>query len=94
VVAAAVEPRQINTSVPNITYGKPTISNVEPAAFKLGQSSNTVERMGRQNGCDSQQGAGLVGDNGPVEVYRMSCTNGAVYMAKCELRQCTTMSAY
>ncbi|HXA46872.1 MAG TPA: hypothetical protein VNW52_04525 [Burkholderiaceae bacterium] len=89
VVVAVAEPMQ--TSTPAITYNKPPVSNAQPVGFKLGQSSGTVEKMGRQNGCDSQQGAGLIGDIGPIETYRMSCTNGAVYMARCELRQCTQM---
>jgi hypothetical protein len=47
--------------------------------------------MGRQQACTGGQGAALVTDPGPVEVYRMQCGNGKVYMARCELRQCRQM---
>jgi hypothetical protein len=64
---------------------------IEKLPFRLGVSSNTVEKMGRQQACTSGQGAGLVTGSGPVEVYRMQCDNGKVYMARCELRQCRQM---
>jgi len=41
------------------------------------------------------QGAGLMTEAGPVEVYRMRCESGAmqgrVFTARCELRQCVKM---
>jgi hypothetical protein len=64
---------------------------IEKLPFRLGVSSNTVEKMGRQQACTSGQGAGLVTGPGPVEVYRMQCDNGKVFMARCELRQCRQM---
>ena len=64
---------------------------IEKVPFRLGISSNTVEKMGRQQACTSGQGAGLVTGAGPVEVYRMQCDNGKVFMARCELRQCRQM---
>ena len=64
---------------------------IEKLPFRLGISSNTVEKMGRQQACTSGQGAGLVTGAGPVEVYRMQCDNGKVFMARCELRQCRQM---
>jgi hypothetical protein len=64
---------------------------IEKLPFRLGVSSNTVEKMGRQQACTSGQGAGLVTGAGPVEVYRMQCDNGKVFMARCELRQCRQM---
>jgi hypothetical protein len=60
-------------------------------AFKLGVSSNTVEKMGKQRGCESKQGAGIISTNGPAEMYMMSCNDGSTYLAKCELRQCAPM---
>ena len=64
---------------------------IEKLPFHLGVSSNTVEKMGRQQACTGGQGAGLVTAAGPVEVYRMQCDNGKVLMARCELRQCRQM---
>jgi hypothetical protein len=64
---------------------------IEKLPFRLGVSSNTVEKMARQQACTGGQGAGLVTEPGPVEVYRMQCDNGRVYMARCELRQCRQM---
>ena len=61
---------------------------IQKLPFRLGVSSNTVEKMARQQACTGGQGAGLVTEPGPVEVYRMQCDNGKVYMARCELRQC------
>lgn len=64
---------------------------IERIAFRPGVSSVTVERLGKQRGCDSDEGAGLLTEPGPVEVYRMVCNNGKVFMARCELRQCKAM---
>jgi len=54
-------------------------------------SSATVEKMAKQQGCTGGLGAGLITQPGPVEVYRMRCEDGKVFMARCELRQCTRM---
>lgn len=64
---------------------------IERVAFRAGVSSVTVERMAKQQACSGGQGAGLVTEPGPVEVYRMQCDNGKVFMARCELRQCKPM---
>jgi len=64
---------------------------IEKLPFRLGISSNTVEKLAKQQACTGGQGAGLVTDPGPVEVYRMQCDNGKVFMARCELRQCRQM---
>ena len=64
---------------------------IQKLPFRLGVSSNTVEKLARQQACTGGQGAGLVTEPGPVEVYRMRCDNGKVYMARCELRQCRGM---
>jgi hypothetical protein len=50
----------------------------------------TVEQLARQHACVGQ-GAGLVTEPGPVEVYRLQCSDGKVFMARCELRQCRKM---
>jgi translation initiation factor IF-1 len=47
--------------------------------------------MAKQQACTGGQGAALVTETGPVEVYRMQCDNGKVFMARCELRQCRKM---
>jgi hypothetical protein len=54
-------------------------------------SSATVEKMARAQACSGGQGAGLIPQAGPVEVYRMQCADGKVYMARCEFRQCRKM---
>jgi hypothetical protein len=64
---------------------------IERVPFRAGVSSATVERLARQNACSGGAGAGLVTEPGPVEVYRMQCENGKVFMARCELRQCRQM---
>lgn len=64
---------------------------IERVPFRAGISSATVEKMARGDGCVGGQGAGLVTEPGPVEVYRIMCDNGQVYRARCELRQCKRM---
>ncbi|MGE5651519.1 MAG: hypothetical protein ACM34A_15095 [Bacillota bacterium] len=64
---------------------------VEKVAFRPGVSSASVERLAKQHDCAGSAGAGLLTVKGPVEVYRMQCDNGTVFMARCELRQCRPM---
>ena len=64
---------------------------IERIPYRVGVSSSTVEQLARQYACAGTQGAGLVTDEGPVEVYRMQCADGKVFMARCELRQCRKM---
>ena len=64
---------------------------IEKIPFRLGLSSATVEKLARRQACGGGQGAGLITQPGPVEVYRMQCDNGKVFMARCELRQCRQM---
>lgn len=68
---------------------------VETIPFRTGMSSATVEKMAQEQGCTGGQGAGLITEPGPVEVYRMRCEDGQmrgkVFMARCELRQCRQM---
>jgi hypothetical protein len=66
-------------------------SAVETIPFRTGVSSATVEKMAKQQGCTGGLGAGLITQSGPVEVYRMRCEDGKVFMARCELRQCKQM---
>ena len=68
----------------------PTLQ-IETLPFRQGVSSVTVERLGKQQGCASREGAGLMTSPGPVEVYKMVCEGGKVFMARCELRQCRAM---
>ncbi len=65
---------------------------IERVEFKPGVSSFTVEKMASQAGCTGGPGAGLVTDPGPVEMYRMACGDGRVFLARCELRQCRAVS--
>jgi hypothetical protein len=64
---------------------------IQTLPFRLGVSSNTVENMAKQQACTGGRGAGLVTEPGPVEVYRMQCDNGKVFMARCDMRQCRQM---
>jgi hypothetical protein len=61
--------------------------------IKLGSSSETVERMAKQQGCESKLGAMLITESGPMEKYRVNCVDGSIFMARCELRQCAPMSS-
>lgn len=64
---------------------------IEKIPFQTGVSSATVEKLARQHACTGGQGAGLITQAGPAEVYRMQCDSGKVFMARCELRQCKPM---
>ena len=64
---------------------------IERVAFRTGVSSATVERLARAASCTGGMGAGLITQPGPVEVYRMACDNGKVFLVRCELRQCKPM---
>jgi hypothetical protein len=61
---------------------------VQKTEFILGVSSNSVEKLARQSGCESAQGAGLISEPGPLETYSVQCRDGRVFLARCELRQC------
>jgi hypothetical protein len=61
---------------------------IEAIPFVWGVSSVTVEKMAAAQLCKGGDGAALVTPAGPVEVYRMRCDSGRVFMARCELRQC------
>lgn len=75
--------------------GAPVVSTdvaaIERVPFKVGVSSHTVENLAKAQACTSTQGAGLVTEPGPIEVYRVRCASGQVFMARCELRQCKKM---
>jgi hypothetical protein len=64
---------------------------IQKIPFHTGVSSATVERMAKQRACTGGEGASLITQQGPVEVYRMRCDNGKMFMARCELRQCRAM---
>ena len=64
---------------------------IEKVGFRPGVSSATVENLAKQQNCRGGMGAGLLSEPGPVEIYRMSCESGKVFIAKCELRQCRAM---
>lgn len=69
----------------------PDVVEIQRVPFKVGVSSATVEQLARAQACASEQGAGLITEPGPIEVYRMQCQDGKVFMARCELRQCRKM---
>jgi hypothetical protein len=88
VVSAPKAPQIASDGTPLVNIDGVAIEKVE---FKPGVSSVTVERMAKQAGCSGGVGAGLVTQQGPVEVYRMACDNGKVFLARCEFRQCKPM---
>lgn len=61
---------------------------VQMVPYRTGVSTMTVEQMARKAGCTPRGGAGLLTDEGPVEVYRVQCEEGRYFTAQCELRQC------
>ncbi|MDY0962619.1 hypothetical protein [Massilia sp. CFBP9026] len=69
----------------------PDVVEIQRVPFKVGVSSTTVEQLARAQACASEQGASLITEPGPIEVYRMQCQDGKVFMARCELRQCRKM---
>ncbi len=95
VTAPAVSP--VTMYAPPEETASVMVQGERPAAdrvpFRAGVSTVTVEKMAQALGCVGGQGAGLMTPQGPVEVYRMVCESGQVYMARCELRQCRTVSA-
>ncbi len=80
---AAVEPVAVQPSS--------DVATVQRVPFRVGVSSTTVEKLAREQACSSAQGAGLMTEPGPVEVYRVRCDDGKVFTARCELRQCRRM---
>ncbi|RNF28723.1 hypothetical protein NM04_21660 [Massilia aurea] len=69
----------------------PDVVGIQRVPFKVGVSSTTVEQLAKAQACASEQGASLITEPGPIEVYRMQCQDGKVFMARCELRQCRKM---
>lgn len=92
---AASEPKNALLSPPPIAHNDSDNGaarlQIQTIEFSPGVSSATVERLARQYGCNGGNGAGLITDKGPVEVYRMVCDNGKTFLARCELRQCQTI---
>jgi hypothetical protein len=72
----------------NVPAPESMTTKIERVPFELGVSSVTVERMAKQNSCQSAKGAGLLHKKGPVEVYRVMCEDGREIKARCEMRQC------
>lgn len=84
----AAAPAMASDGTPIVRHEGTEIQKVE---FRPGVSSATVERLAKAAGCEGGPGAGLVSEPGPVEVYRMACSNGRTFLARCELRQCKPM---
>jgi hypothetical protein len=66
-------------------------TEIQKVEFRPGVSSASVERLAKAAGCEGGLGAGLVSEPGPVEIYRMACSDGRAFKARCELRQCKPM---
>ena len=80
----------VDLSEPTVV-ASPDVVEIQRVPFKVGVSSTTVEQLAKAQACASEQGAGLITEPGPIEVYRMQCQDGKVFMARCELRQCRKM---
>ena len=87
----AVFGEQVDLSASPVAARSPDVVEIQRVPFRVGVSSTTVEKLGKAQACTSAQGAGLITEPGPIEVYRMQCENGKVFMARCELRQCRAM---
>lgn len=59
--------------------------------FVAGVSTFTVEAIAKRHGCWGGIGAGRITAKGPIEVYRMNCDSGQVFLARCEFRQCKAL---
>lgn len=81
----------VDLSEPAPVTPSPDVVEIQRVPFKVGVSSATVEQLAKAQACASEQGAGLITEPGPIEVYRMQCQDGKVFMARCELRQCRKM---
>ena len=69
-------------------------SAAAPTSIRVGQSSKEIEKLAEQQSCKSEQGAGLVSQNGPTtEDYKINCIDGRQLAAHCEYRQCTLSPA-
>jgi hypothetical protein len=90
-LAAARKPAPRTVAADGTPLGRVDGVEIEKVAFRAGVSSATVENLAKQRGCTGGWGAGLVSEPGPVEIYRMTCEGGKVFIAKCELRQCKPM---
>ena len=88
---AARKPAPRTTAADGTPLARMDGVEIEKVAFRAGVSSATVEVMAKQRGCKGGWGAGLVSEPGPVEIYRMTCESGKVFMARCELKQCKAM---
>ena len=82
---------KVDLSEPAVVASSSDVVAIQRVPFKVGVSSATVEQLARAQACTSEQGAGLITEPGPIEVYRMQCQDGKVFMARCELRQCRKM---
>ena len=82
---------QSHTPAPAAVTRSSDVATIQRVPFRVGTSSTTVEKLAREQACTSAQGAGLMTEPGPVEVYRVRCDNGKVFTARCELRQCRSM---
>jgi len=80
----------VDLSEPTV-IASPDVVEIQRVPFKVGVSSTTVEQLAKAQACASEQGASLITEPGPIEVYRMQCQDGKVFMARCELRQCRKM---
>lgn len=87
------EIKRIKTPVAQLTVrGGNTDVPIETIPFAIGVSSTTVERLAKQQSCESRLGAGVLFSDGPRERYRISCEDGRALLALCELRQCRIVS--
>ena len=84
-----------NTEQPVATTSAPQSNEEKVIIQKIqnnpGISSATVERLAKQNQCTPKEIVNLLTPKGPIEIYRTSCEEGKIFMARCEMRQCKAM---
>lgn len=87
----SAKPINVASTQAQVSAEAPTPVKLQTIEFRSGVSSTSVEKIAQESGCTGGKGAALITEQGPVEVYRMQCNSGKVFLAKCELRQCSAM---
>jgi hypothetical protein len=65
-----------------------TLTEGDSSTLRGGISGVTVEQIARRSGCQGGIGAELIGAAGTREIYRLRCSDGSEFRAKCEFHQC------
>jgi hypothetical protein len=83
---AAIAPARVVAKAPVVLDADGV--EIQRVAYRGGVSAYSVQKLANENGCRPSTPAALLTAPGPVEVYRLTCESGQVYMAQCAQRQC------